>query len=158
MTKNRLEAFSEGVLAIIITIMILEIKIPNENSLMSLISIMPSLECYVLSFVYVGIYWTIHHHVFQAVTKVNGAVLWSNLFLLFWLSFVPFATKWVGLHHFSAVPMSIYGFVLLICAIASLLLQNQIIKLVGKDSILFKAMANDNKVLISIIGYLLVLG
>mgnify|MGYP000190360943 FL=1 len=112
MKKNRLEAFSDGVLAIIITIMILEIKAPESNSFESLKSLIPVFLSYILSFIYVGIYWNNHHHIFQAVKQVNGSVLWGNLFLLFWLSLIPFATSWIGSQHFSAVPMSLYGFIL----------------------------------------------
>ncbi|WP_394775898.1 TMEM175 family protein [Flavobacterium sp.] len=155
MNKNRLEAFSDGVLAIIITIMILEIKVPEDNSFESLKPLIPVILSYVLSFVYVGIYWNNHHHMLQVVKKVNGSVLWGNLFLLFWLSLIPFATSWIGSQHFSAVPMSVYGFILLMCAISYTLLQNKIIKLEGKDSILYKAVEKDKKGKISLVCYIL---
>lgn len=155
MNKSRLEAFSDGVLAIIITIMILEIKVPENNSFESLKPLIPVILSYVLSFVYVGIYWNNHHHMFQVIKKVSGSILWSNLFLLFWLSLIPFGTSWIGSQNFAAVPMSIYGFILLMCAISYFSLQNQIIKLEGKDSILYKAVENDKKGKISLICYIL---
>jgi uncharacterized membrane protein len=135
MNKTRLEAFSDGVLAIIITIMVLEIKAPDDDNFDSLQHLIPVFLSYVLSFIYVGIYWNNHHHMFQVVKRVNGSILWGNLFLLFWLSLIPFATSWIGEHHFSAVPMSIYGFVLLMCSIAYNLLQNKIIKIDLKGKI-----------------------
>ena len=153
MNKNRLEAFSDGVLAIIITIMILEIKVPEDDSFESLKPLIPV----ILSFVYVGIYWNNHHHMFQVIKKVSGSILWSNLFLLFWLSLIPFGTSWIGSQNFAAVPMSIYGFILLMCAISYFSLQNQIIKLEGKDSILYKAVEKDKKGKISLICYILVI-
>ncbi len=154
MNKSRLEAFSDGVLAIIITIMVLEIKAPEDYSFESLQHLIPVFLSYVLSFVYVGIYWNNHHHMLQVVKRINGSILWSNLFLLFWLSLIPFATSWIGEHHFSAVPMSIYGLVLLMCAIAYNILQNKIIKLEGKDSILQRAVEKDFKGKISNFTYL----
>ncbi len=154
MNKSRLEAFSDGVLAIIITIMVLEIKAPEDDSFESLKALIPVFLSYVLSFVYVGIYWNNHHHMLQVVKRINGSILWSNLFLLFWLSLIPFATSWIGEHHFLAVPMSIYGFVLLMCAIAYNILQNKIIKLEGKDSILQRAVEKDFKGKISNFTYL----
>lgn len=155
MNKNRLEAFSDGVLAIIITIMILEIKVPEDDSFESLKPLIPVILSYVLSFVYVGIYWNNHHHMFQVIKKVSGFILWSNLFLLFLLSLIPFGTSWIGSQNFSAVPMSIYGFILLMYAISYFSLQNQIIKLEGKDSILYKAVEKDKKGKISLICYIL---
>ena len=154
MNKNRLEAFSDGVLAIIITIMILEIKVPEDDSFESLEPLIPVILSYVLSFAYVGIYWNNHHHMFQVVIKVNGSILWGNLFLLFWLSLIPFGTSWIGSQHFAAVPMGIYGFILLMCAISYSILQNKIIKLEGKDSILYKAVEKDKKGKISLACYL----
>lgn len=154
MNKTRLEAFSDGVLAIIITIMILEIKAPEDDSFKALQHLIPIFLSYVLSFLYVGIYWSNHHHMFQVVKKVNGSVLWGNMFLLFWLSLIPFTTSWMGEHHFSAVPMSVYGFVLLMCAFAYNLLQNKIRKLEGEDSVLNKAIKNDLKGKISGLAYL----
>jgi uncharacterized membrane protein len=145
MNKNRLEAFSDGVLAIIITIMILEIKAPKESSFESLKPLIPPLLSYVLSFAYIGIYWNNHHHMFQVVKKVNGSILWSNMFLLFWLSLIPFSKSWIGEHNFDSVPMSVYGFTLFMAAISYTILQNKIIKLEGTDSILKKAVEKDIK-------------
>ena len=155
MNKNRLEAFSDSVLAIIITIMILEIKVPNSNSFESLKPLIPIILSYVLSFIYVAIYWNNHHHMIQVVKKVNGAILWRNMILLFWLSLIPFATSWIGQQHFAAVPMSIYGFILLMNAISYTILQNKIIQVEGNDSILSKAIKNDRKGKISLICYTL---
>ena len=154
MNKSRLEAFSDGVLAIIITIMILEIKVPNDNRFESLKPLIPVILSYVLSFAYIGIYWNNHHHMFQAVKKVSGSILWSNLFLLFWLSLIPFGTSWIGSQHFAAVPMSVYGFLLLMSAISYFTLQNKIIKLEGKDSILYKAVEKDIKGKLSLACYI----
>lgn len=155
MNKNRLEAFSDGVMAIIITIMILEIKVPKDSSFDSLIPLIPVILSYVLSFVYVGIYWNNHHHIFQVVKKVNGSVLWGNLFLLFWLSLIPFATSWIGSQNFKAVPMSVYGFILLMCAVSYFVLQNSIIKHEGKDSALYRAVEKDIKGKLSLLCYVL---
>jgi uncharacterized membrane protein len=155
MHKNRLEAFSDGVLAIIITIMILEIKAPVENSFVSLMPLLPVFLSYVLSFAYIGIYWNNHHHIFQAVKNVNGSILWGNLFLLFWLSLIPFATSWIGSQHFSAVPMSLYGFVLFMSGFSYNILLNKILKLEGKNSVLARVTEKDNKGKISLFCYLL---
>ena len=155
MNKSRLEAFSDGVLAIIITIMILEIKVPEDNTFESLKPLIPVILSYVLSFVYIGIYWNNHHHLFQVVKKVNGSILWNNLFLLFWLSLVPFGTSWIGSQHFATVPMSVYGFILLMCAVSFFTLQNSIIKLEGKDSALYHAVQKDFKGKISLVCYVL---
>ena len=155
MNKSRLEAFSDGVLAIIITIMILEIKVPENNTFESLKPLIPVILSYVLSFAYVGIYWNNHHHLFQAVKQINGSVLWGNLFLLFWLSLIPFATSWIGSQNFAAVPMSCYGFILFMCAISYTILLNKILKLEGKDSLLAKIAEKDYKGKTSLICYLL---
>lgn len=155
MNKNRLEAFSDGVLAIIITIMILEIKVPKDSTFESLKPLIPVILSYVLSFVYIGIYWNNHHHMFQVVKKVNGSVLWNNLFLLFWLSIIPFATSWIGSQNFAAVPMSVYGFILLMCAVSYFTLQNSIIKHEGKDSALYRAVEKDIKGKLSLVCYVL---
>jgi uncharacterized membrane protein len=154
MNKNRLEAFSDGVLAIIITIMILEIKAPEDPSFESLKPLIPVFLSYVLSFVYIGIYWNNHHHMFQVVKKVSGSILWSNLFLLFWLSLIPFATSWIGSQHFAAVPMSVYGFILLMSGFSYTILYDKIIKLEGKDSVLYQAVGNDKKGKISMLCYI----
>jgi uncharacterized membrane protein len=143
--KARLEAFSDGVLAIIITIMVLEMKVPHGTSLETLTPLLPIFLSYVLSFIYVGIYWNNHHHMLHASTKVSGRVLWANLHLLFWLSLFPFATGWMGENHFAALPTAIYGGVLLAAAIAYLLLQQAIIAAQGDGSVLKRAVGNDWK-------------
>jgi len=155
MNKNRVEAFSDGVLAIIITIMIIEIKAPHENSFNALIPLIPVFLSYILSFAYIGIYWNNHHHMFQTVKKVNGAVLWLNMLLLFWLSLIPFTTSWIGEQHFSTVPMCIYGVILLMSAITYFLLQNKLIQLHGKESLLQQAVKDDKKGKISLLCYAL---
>src|SRR5262247_2463539 len=127
MEKNRLEAFSDGVLAIVITIMVLELKVPHGPDLVALQPLLPGFLSYVLSFVYVGIYWNNHHHMLQASTHATGAILWANLHLLFWLSLLPFVTGWMGENHFAAVPSALYGCVLLATAIAYTILQQTII-------------------------------
>jgi uncharacterized membrane protein len=154
MNKNRIEAFSDGVMAIIITIMILEIKAPEHANIGSLLSLIPVFLSYVLSFIYVGIYWNNHHHMFQVVKKIDGAMLWYNTILLFWLSLIPFATSWIGGQSFSSVPMACYGFILIMCALSYTLLQNKIIKLEGNDSILQHAVEKDKKGKISLICYI----
>lgn len=145
MKKGRLEAFSDGVLAIIITIMMLEIKVPHGQELSDLKELTPIFLSYLLSFIYIGIYWNNHHHMMQAVSHVTGNVLWANLHLLFWLSLVPFATGWIGEHHFAAMPMAVYGFILLMAAIAYYILQSLIVKNEGENSMLAKAIGNDLK-------------
>ncbi len=145
MTKNRLEAFSDGVLAVAITIMVLEIKVPHGDSWANLTSLAPKFISYLLSFIYIGIYWNNHHHMMHTVSKVNGRILWANHHLLFWLTLVSFATGWMGENHFTSTPTFVYGFVLLMCAIAYVILQNEIIKVHGPDSVLKKAIANDWK-------------
>lgn len=145
MNKNRLEAFSDGVLAIIITIMVLEFKVPEEVHYEALIPLIPKFIGYVLSFIYVGIYWNNHHHMMHTVKQVNGKILWANLHLLFWLSLIPFTTAWVGESHFSATPMMLYGIVLLMNGVAYFLLQNLILKQQGENSILKKAIGKDFK-------------
>ena len=145
MTKGRLEAFSDGVIAIIITIMVLEMKVPHGDRVQDLVPLMPIFLSYVLSFIYVGIYWNNHHHMLQAVTAVSGAMLWANLHLLFWLSLFPFTTGWMGENHFTAMPTALYGMVLFMAGIAYLLLQHAIIRAQGRDSILKKAVGRDWK-------------
>lgn len=145
MGTNRLEAFSDGVLAIIITIMVLELKVPHGTELKDLMPLVPVLLSYVLSFLYVGIYWNNHHHFLHAVERVDGRVLWANLHLLFWLSLIPFATAWMGENHVAAVPTALYGVVLLMAAVAYLLLSLSIIKLQGKDSPVAKVVGKDVK-------------
>ncbi len=155
MERGRLEAFSDGVLAIIITIMVLEIKVPHGNDFSNLIPLIPVFLSYVLSFIYIGIYWNNHHHMMQTVKSVKGGILWANLHLLFWLSLIPFVTGWMGENHFSAKPMALYGFILLMAAVAYFILQNRIIKSQGEDSILAKAIGRDLKGKISPVLYIL---
>jgi uncharacterized membrane protein len=145
MGKTRLEAFSDGVLAIVITIMVLEMKVPHDASLAALGPLVPVFLSYVLSFIYVGIYWNNHHHMLHTARKVNGAVLWANLHLLFWLSLFPFATGWMGENHFAAIPTALYGVVLLAAAIAYWILQRAIIATEGPSSTLGKAVGRDWK-------------
>src|SRR5215467_902803 len=151
MTRGRLEAFSDGVIAIIITIMVLEMKVPHGNRVEDLAPLLPVFLSYVLSFVYVGIYWNNHHHMLHATGRVTGAILWANLHLLFWLSLFPFATGWMGENHFTAVPTALYGVVLLMAAIAYYLLQRAIIRAQGNDSILKKAIGHDWKAKLSLV-------
>ena len=153
MTKGRLEAFSDGVIAIIITIMVLEMKVPHGDRLEDLVPLVPTFFSYVLSFIYVGIYWNNHHHMLQAATTVTGAMMWANLYLLFWLSLFPFATGWMGQNHFTAAPTPLYGAVLLMAAIAYLVLQQAIIRAQGYDSILKKAVGRDWKGKLSSVLY-----
>jgi len=136
MDKGRLEAFSDGVIAIIITIMVLELKIPNTDSIEALKPLLPVFLSYILSFIYVGIYWNNHHHTFQVAESVNGTILWANMHLLFWLSLVPFVTAWMGENHFTRWPVTFYGIVLLMNSIAYALLMAALVKLHGKDSVL----------------------
>jgi len=145
MGKGRLEAFSDGVIAILITIMVLELKVPHGDSLEALAPLVPVFLSYVLSFLYLGIYWNNHHHMLHACQKVTGAVLWANLHLLFWLSLVPFATGWMGENHFAAAPSILYGVVLLMAAIAYFILQQLIIASQGPESLLKKAVGGDWK-------------
>ena len=145
MGKNRLEAFSDGVIAIIITIMVLELKVPHGESIDALVPLIPVFMSYVLSFIYVGIYWNNHHHMLHASRKVTGPILWANLHLLFWLSMFPFATGWMGENHFAATPSALYGLVLLMAAIAYWLLQQLIIASEGPDSLLKQAVGGDWK-------------
>jgi len=145
MSKSRLEAFSDGVIAIIITIMVLELKVPHGVTIDALAPLIPVFLSYVLSFLYVGIYWNNHHHMLQATSKVTGPMLWANLHLLFWLSLFPFATAWMGENHFAAVPSAVYGVVLLMAAGAYWTLQQTIISAQGPDSFLRKALGSDWK-------------
>jgi uncharacterized membrane protein len=158
MGKSRLEAFSDGVLAIIITIMVLELKVPHGADLDSLVPLMPVALSYVLSFIYVGIYWNNHHHLLHAAKRISGGVLWANLHLLFWLSLLPFATGWMGENHFAQLPSAIYGFVLLMAAIAYALLQRCIIAVEGETSILKRAVGADWKGKLSPVIYLAAIG
>ena len=154
MEKARVEAFSDGVFAIIITIMVLELKVPHGEHIDALLPLWPVFLSYVLSFVYVGIYWNNHHHLFQASGKVSGAVLWANLHLLFWLSLFPFDTGWLGENHFAALPAAVYGVVLLMAALAYWLLQKALIAADGGDSRLKHALGHDWKGRLSPVFYL----
>jgi uncharacterized membrane protein len=149
MGRNRLEAFSDGVLAIVITIMVLELKVPHGTEFSALTPLLPPFLSYVLSFAYLGIYWNNHHHMLHTVHHVNGQTLWANLHLLFWLSLVPFTTGWMGENDFASLPTALYGFVLLMAAFAYLLLQMAILAAHGQDSILAKAIGRNLKSKIS---------
>lgn len=153
MDKGRLEAFSDGVIAIIITIMVLELKIPAGADIKAIVPLIPVFISYVISFVYVGIYWNNHHHTMQAVATVDGSILWANLHLLFWLSLVPFVTAWMGENHFATFPVACYGFVLIMNAGAYTILMIRLIKHHGKESLLAKAVGTDKKGKISIVIY-----
>jgi uncharacterized membrane protein len=153
--KTRLEAFSDGVIAIIITIMVLELRVPHDAGFEALQPLWPVFVSYVLSFVNIGIYWNNHHHMLHATQHVNGAVLWANLHLLFWLSLIPFATAWMGENHFASTPTAVYGIVLLCAGIAYVLLQREIIRAEGSDSLLATAVGRDRKGKLSPLLYLL---
>jgi uncharacterized membrane protein len=155
MGKNRLEAFSDGVIAIIITIMVLEMKVPHDPSWAGLAGLAPVFLSYVLSFVNVGIYWNNHHHLLHTVHHVNGSILWANLHLLFWLSLMPFVTGWMGENHFQSLPTATYGFVLLMCGFSYWLLQRVIIKTHGQQSVLKLAVGSDFKGYAALVMYLL---
>src|SRR5207247_1041439 len=155
MKTNRLEAFSDGVLAIIITIMVLEMKVPHGTNFAALGPVLPVFLSYVLSFIYVGIYWNNHHHLLHVTTRVSGGMLWANLHLLFWLSLFPFATGWMGENHLAATPTAIYGAVLLMAAIAWMILQRAIIAQQGRDSVLAEAVGCDWKGKLSPVLYFL---
>jgi len=150
MTSNRVEAFSDGVIAIIITIMVLELRPPHIPELAALRPLLPVFVSYAMSFVFVGIYWSNHHHLFQAVEHVNGGVLWANLHLLFWLSLVPFVTAWIGETHFAAWPVALYGLVLVMAAIAYTILTRALLSIHAGDSVLATALGRDFKGKISI--------
>jgi len=151
--KQRLEAFSDGVIAIIITVMVLEMKVPQGADRAALRPLIPVLLSYVLSFVFLGIYWSNHHHLLQAVRHVNGRVLWANLHLLFWLSLTPFVTSWMGENHFAAWPVAVYGAVLLLAAVAYFILTRELIALHGRDSTLAAALGSDMKGKASLVLY-----
>jgi len=145
MSTGRLEAFSDGVLAIIITIMVLELKVPHEPTLAALAGLWPVLSSYVLSFIYIGIYWNNHHHLMAAADEVSGSILWANLHLLFWLSLLPFATGWMGENHFGKWPTVFYGIDLLACAVAFYILERRIIRAQGERGRLARALGDDFK-------------
>jgi uncharacterized membrane protein len=153
MSKGRLEAFSDAVIAIIITIMVLELTVPHEADLAALLPLAPIFLSYALSFVFLGIYWNNHHHLLQAVKHVDGRVLWANLHLLFWLSLFPFGTAWMGENNFSAWPVALYGLILLLAALAYLILTRTLISLHGRDSLLATALGRDFKGKVSAVIY-----
>ena len=155
MSKGRLEAFSDGVIAILITIMVLELRVPRGDDLGALRPLLPVFLTYVLSFVFLGIYWNNHHHMLHATDRVNGKVLWANLHLLFWLSLVPFVTGWMGENHFASLPTAVYGAVLLLAAVAYTILQRVILKHQGPDSRLAAAVGKDRKGTLSLACYAL---
>lgn len=156
MHKGRMEAFSDGVIAIIITVMVLEFKVPRGDNLSNLIPLLPTIFTYVISFVYLGIYWNNHHHMLSAVDKVNGASLWANLHLLFWLSLIPFATNWMGDSHFTQWPVILYGFILFMNGVAYYILSRAL--LLAPNPKLKKALGNDIKGIISLVIYILSIG
>ncbi len=153
MGTERMQAFSDGVIAIIITIMVLEMKVPHGDSLSSLNSILPVFLSYILSFINIGIYWNNHHHMINAAEQVNGRVLWANIHLLFWLSLVPFASGWMGENHFTKWPVAIYGIVLFMAGMAYYILARTLVMLHGKGSTLAKAFGKDQKGIMSVIIY-----
>jgi len=153
MNTTRLEAFSDGVLAIVITIMVLEIKVPHSSAPQALLPLIPVLLSYVLSFIYIGIYWNNHHHLLHTVSRVNGSILWANLHLLFWLSLTPFATGWMGQNHFAPAPTAFYGVILLMAGVGYFLLQERIIAAQGPESLLRRAIGNDSKGKASLLLY-----
>jgi uncharacterized membrane protein len=158
MGKHRLEAFSDGVMAIIITIMVLELKVPHGTSLEALAPLGPVLLSYVLSFIYIGIYWNNHHHLMHAVNHVSGSVLWANLHLLFWLSLIPFVTGWMGENHFATIPVAAYGVILFMCATAYSLLVHCLMSHNRENSLLAEAIGPDKKGWLSLALYLLGVG
>ena len=158
MQKNRLEAFSDGVIAIIITIMVLEMKVPHGTELDDLKPILPVFLSYVLSFIYIGIYWSNHHHLLHATRRVSGGILWANLHLLFWLSLVPFVTGWMGENQFAALPAALYGLVLLLAGVAYLVLQRAIVGRQDSDSSLASELGRDRKGKLSLILYVVGIG
>jgi TMEM175 potassium channel family protein len=158
MSKGRLEAFSDGVIAIIITVMVLELQVPLSAGLRALTPVLPVFLCYVLSFLYLGIYWNNHHHMFHAVEHVSGSILWANLHLLFWLSLIPFTTGWLGENHFAAAPTELYGVVLFMAAVAYWILQQRIIALQGHHSLLRRAVGHDWKGKLSPVLYVAGIG
>jgi uncharacterized membrane protein len=158
MNKGRLEAFSDGVIAIIITIMVLELRAPHSADLDALRPVLPAFLSYVLSFIYVGIYWNNHHHIFHAVERVSGMALWANLHLLFWLSLIPFVTRWMGESHFATWPVVAYGAILLLCAVAWEIERRMLIRCHDRDSALVKALGGSFKEAASLILYALAIG
>lgn len=158
MTKNRIEAYSDAVIAILITIMVLELKVPHGTDFSALRPLIPVFLSYILSFIYLGIYWNNHHHLFQAVRHIKGGSLWANAHLLFWLSLIPFASGWMGENHFAPLPVAVYGGVLLCCAMAYWILVRVLLKHHERDSVLAKAIGRDLKGNFSVVLYLLGIG
>ncbi len=158
MTTGRLEAFSDGVLAIIITIMVLELKVPEGSSFETLKPLIPKFISYVLSFIYIGIYWNNHHHIFQATENMNGKIMWANLLLLFTLSLIPFTTGWMGENHFAENPTALYGINLLACAFTFIFLEKTTVLTEGKDSKIGKALKNTTKEYASVFFYVTGIG
>lgn len=158
MGTGRLEAFSDGVMAIIITIMVLELKVPHQDDLDSLKPLYPVAISYILSFVNIGIYWNNHHHLMHSVENLNGRVMWANMHLLFWLSLIPFASGWMGENNFTLRPVAVYGVILAMCGVAYFLLVRALVHLHGNDSILAKAVGNDRKGKLSILFFLIGVG
>jgi uncharacterized membrane protein len=154
MSKGRLEAFSDGVLAVIITIMVLELNIPHGSTFAALVPLLPVILAYALSFIYVGIYWNNHHHMLHATQHIDGSIMWANLHLLFWLSLIPFVTGWCSENHFAALPVAMYGVVLLMAALAYTILQARIIRHEGAGSLLGRAVGRDYKGKVSLLCYL----
>jgi uncharacterized membrane protein len=155
MGKSRLEAFSDGVIAILITIMVLDLRLPAGTDLASLQSVAPTIMMYLLSFVFLGIYWSNHHHMLHAVDRISGAMLWANLHLLFWLSLVPYATRWMGESHFASLPTAVYGVLMILASIAYTILQHGLMALQGPDSRLARAIGSDMKGRVSLAAYVL---
>ena len=153
MSKGRVEAFSDGVMAIIITIMVLELQVPEEGTWAALQPLIPKFLSYILSFIFLGIYWNNHHHLWQAVKRVNGSILWANLHLLFWLSLIPFVTGWMGENHFSTIPVALYGCVLWLSAVAYYLMVRALLTHHGKDSLLTAAIGDGRKEQLSLLIY-----
>jgi uncharacterized membrane protein len=153
MGKGRLEAFSDGVIAIIITIMVLEFKRPEAVTFAALLPLLPHIAIYALSFIYVGIYWNNHHHLFHAVKTVTGGILWANLHLLFWLSLLPFVTAWMGENHAAPLPVALYGMVLMMNGLAYNILSRLLVRHEGAGSVIARAVGKDRKTLLSILGY-----
>ena len=158
MGKGRLEAFSDGVLAIIITIMVLELKVPHGDDITALKKLFPVFISYVLSFVYIAIYWNNHHHMLHAAKHVNGNILWANTHLLFWLSVVPFTTEWMGENHFTTLPVAVYGMVLFMAGMAYFILARTLVNLHGADSTLARAFGKDQKGILSVLLYAVAIG
>jgi len=155
MGKSRLEAFSDGVIAILITIMVLDLRLPAGTDLASLRSVAPTILMYLLSFVFLGIYWSNHHHMLHAVDRISGAMLWANLHLLFWLSLVPYATRWMGESHFASLPTAVYGVLMILASVAYTILQHGLMTLQGPDSRLARAIGSDMKGRVSLASYVL---